>query len=310
MQTTDNLSGNCIATVTTDSFIPGTLVTIDSFLRRNPWFTGDVIVFYNELDAGYKSCLSGLSSKIKFLRVNPQLQARINEVIKVFPEFTSRQARFYSLETFRLRSYGKVLFCDSDLLFRQSIEDLFRLGQPLIACGDGAHYNNRGRRWGTVPDESISSQAADIALRNTFNSGLFLVDNTLLTEEHYAGLLNLVDSGIYKTPNMKLADQVVLNLYFAGQQHLVSATYNYLLAHRAPINESEKVSLLDARVLHFNGRYKPWLAHEVLQKGLEEPAFIKACGFWFESYLDCIQRLHLKKVVQTQEDARASGQSK
>jgi lipopolysaccharide biosynthesis glycosyltransferase len=298
IQTADNPSGHCFATVTTDSFIPGTLVTVGSFLRHNSWFKGDIVIIHSELDPEYRNCLSDLSSQIKFLQVNPQLQDRINEVVKVFPEFASRQARFYSLETFRLQSYEKVMFADSDLLFRRSIEDLFGLWQPLIACGDGAYYNGRGRLWRAGPDASTSAQVGGV-LHNTFNSGLFLVNSSLLTDEHYSGLLDLVDSRIYKTPNMKLADQVVLNLYFEGQQHLISATYNYLLTHRAAIYESEKLSLIEARVLHFNGRAKPWLAHEILNKGRHEPALIKACALWFESYLECIQRLHLKRAVES-----------
>jgi lipopolysaccharide biosynthesis glycosyltransferase len=97
---------------------------------------------------------------------------------------------------------------------------------------------------------------------------------------------------------MKLADQVVLNLYFAGQQHLVSGEYNYLLAHQAPISEREGLGLAGARVLHFNGRHKPWLAHEVLRTALRSPAFIKACGHWYEGYVECLQQLYLQKQVQ------------
>jgi len=293
-------SSLCLATVTTDSFVPGALVMLHSFLKHHRWFKGDIVIIHGALAAEYRTYISQIHDRVRFLQVSPQLQARVDEITGVFPEFASKQARFYSLETFQLTDYDKVLFCDSDLLFRQPIQELFEMPQALIACGDGAYYQGRGRRWGSSIDGAAPNNIGRV-LYNTFNSGLFLVDRALVTDDHYAGLLELVDSRIYQIPNMKLADQVVLNLYFAGQQHLVSGAYNYLLAHRAPIYEREGLGLTDARVLHFNGRHKPWLAHDVLRSAQRDPAFIKACGFWYEGHVECLQQLYLQThVPQTQ----------
>ena len=41
----------CLATATTPSYLPGTLVTVDSFLRQHPGFDGDVAVIHDELPA-------------------------------------------------------------------------------------------------------------------------------------------------------------------------------------------------------------------------------------------------------------------
>jgi lipopolysaccharide biosynthesis glycosyltransferase len=295
MKESDAGANICLTTVTTDSFMPGTLVTLYSFLKHNRWFTGDIVVIHDELSEEYRTHLVNLDQRVKFLKVSEHLLLRVAEVAKVFPEFAQKEARFFSLETFRLRDYEKVLFCDSDLLFRRSIEDLFDLPQPLIVCGDGAYYHGRGRKW---RGEQSANKNNALSLYDTFNSGVFLADKSLLTDENYAGLLNLVDSRTYQTPNMKLADQVMLNLYFAGQQYLVSGTYNYLLAHRAAIYEREGLGFMDARVLHFNVRYKPWLAHEVLREGTQDPAFIKACGLWFNDYVECLQSLFLQKQTR------------
>ena len=283
----------CVATVTTDSFIVGTLVTIYSFLKHNAWFAGEIVIICDELSAQNRAYLEFVHDKIKFFSVSEKMLAKVDGITKVFPEFSPKQARFFSLETFRLRNHEKVLFLDSDLLFRGSIENLFAAEHAFIACGDGAFYNGKGRRWGKGVEEILAGEEIKV-LYDTFNSGFFLVDKTLLTDENYNGLLNLVDSRIYKTPNMKLADQVVLNIYFAGKQHLVGSEYNYLLAHRKPIYEREKIGLSDAYVLHFNGHHKPWMMEEVLRNGLRDGGFIKACGFWFESYAECLQELHLQ----------------
>lgn len=280
----------CAATVTTDSFIVGTLVTLYSFLKHNSWFKGEIVIICNELSEQNREYLRLVYDKIGFLQVGEELLSRVDEITGVFPEFRRKQARFFSLETFRLRNCERVLFLDSDLLFRASIADLFELEQPFIACGDGAFYTGRGRRWGAGIEEEKEIRV----LYETFNSGFFLVDRSLLTDKIYQGLLALVDSRIYKTPQMKLTDQIVLNLYFAGRQYIASGAYNYLLAHRDSIFEREKITLPEARVLHFNGLYKPWMTEEVLTYGLRDAGFIKACGFWFEAYAECLQKLYLQ----------------
>ena len=38
----------CLATATTERFMPGTLVLIGSFLRRHPGFAGDVVVVHDD----------------------------------------------------------------------------------------------------------------------------------------------------------------------------------------------------------------------------------------------------------------------
>lgn len=284
----------CVATVTTDSFIVGTLVTLYSFLKNNSWFKGEIVIICNNLSAQNHEYLKLVYKKIVFLKAGEKLIERVDEITKVFPEFSGKQARFYSLEIFRLRDYKRVLFLDSDLLFRSSIAGLFELKHPFIACGDGAFYAGRGRRWGS----GIEDEEEIRVLYDTFNSGFFLVDASLLTDEVYKGLLALVDSRIYKTPNMKLTDQVVLNLYFAGRQHIVSGAYNYLLVHRDSIFEREKIALPEARVLHFNGRQKPWMTEEVLKYGLRDAGFVRACSFWFENYLECLEKLYLQTNIK------------
>ena len=41
--------GVCLATVTTAGYLPGTLVTIGSFLKAHPGFNGDVAVIHDDL---------------------------------------------------------------------------------------------------------------------------------------------------------------------------------------------------------------------------------------------------------------------
>lgn len=278
------LGSHCLATVTTDCFVPGTLVMLHSFLKHNRWFRGDIVLIHDDLKTDSQEYLTSVYERIHFTRVSPELLHRVNAVVAARPDFRNKRARFYSLEAFRLRGYGKVLFCDSDLLFRQSVSDLFKFPQPFVACGDGAYYRGRRRKF-----------LGDGEALESFNAGVLMIDQSLLTDEEYAALAGRICPATY-AHGVNLTDQVALNLHLAGRQHIASGSYNYLLAHRAPIYEREGLGLMDARVIHFNGECKPWMAHEVLRGAQRDPAFAKACGLWLNEYVECVQRLCLQGV--------------
>lgn len=61
--------GVCVATVTTASFLPGTLVTLGSFLRQHPDFAGDLVVIHDELPDSERACLAALP-KLRFEQVS------------------------------------------------------------------------------------------------------------------------------------------------------------------------------------------------------------------------------------------------
>jgi lipopolysaccharide biosynthesis glycosyltransferase len=256
-----------------------------SFLKHNRWFRGDIVVIHDDLKPDHQEYLADCYEQIHFLRASAELLKRISHVTEARPDFLSKRARFFSLEAFRLRTYDKVLFCDSDLLFRQSVCELFKLPQPFVACGDGAHYQGRGRHYqGTG------------RLDNTFNAGVLMIDRTLLTDNEYHALLELVCPATYRSSSVNLTDQVAFNLHLAGRQYLAGATYNYLLAHRGSIYEREGLGLMDARVIHFNGEHKPWTAGSALRAAQHDPVFVKACGLWLRDYVECVQRLSLQVV--------------
>ncbi|NNE99294.1 MAG: hypothetical protein HKN25_09780 [Pyrinomonadaceae bacterium] len=300
--TANQISGGsrlCLATVTTDSFVPGTLVMIYSFLKHNKGFTGDIVIICDELSVQSREFLSDLYEKISFLEVSEQLKDRVGRITRVFPEFAKKKARYYSIEAVRLSDYKKVLFCDSDFLFRRSIEDLFELPNPLIACGDGFHYQGREREWPVPVDDQGSAENRTALYSNTWSSGLILIDETFLTGETYDGLLALVDHRMYETHRTELTDQMIFNIFFSGQQHLVSAKYNYPLTHRVSIEKKEGLSPTEARALHFNGPVKPWNIERVLVASQRDPAYIKAAEFWYDCYIECLQNLYLRKEMSS-----------
>jgi lipopolysaccharide biosynthesis glycosyltransferase len=237
---------------------------LHSFLKHNPWFTGDVILIHGELRAESRERLAGYVLQ----PVSDELSRRVDAVVDIRPDFGSKRAQFYSLDTFRLRGYDKVLFCDSDLLFRHSIQDLFEQPHSLVACGDGAYYRGTGRDFIGLG-----------RIENTFNAGLFVVDQTLLNDEIWSGLVRLVTPAMFRNPGLHFTDQSILNLYLAGRQHLAGGTYNFLMSHGAAISQREGLAMTEARVLHFNGPRKPWMPSDLPP---DQPT-----ALWRQEYAEC-----------------------
>lgn len=266
----------CLATVTTDSYLPGTLVTLHSFLAANRWFDGDIAIIAEGLSEESRRKLALVAPRITYVAPGPELLERVEEVAREVPAFARHTARFLSLEAFRLTGYDRVLLCDSDLLFRGSVEALFARPEPFIACGDGHLYKGERRPW-------LPADAPPVS----FNSGLVLADGSCLGGEHYRALVDFVSARNYRQPHMKLADQIVLNVHFAARATIAGPRYNYLLAHEEPIRAAEGMEMEEALVLHFNGREKPWHIDASRQGVRRSESFARACALWFEAYAAC-----------------------
>ncbi len=282
----------CLVTVCTEEFMPGTLVMIHSFLKYNTWFNGDIVIIHANLDIKYQRCIEKCYARLRFMAVSSQLDTCLQELLANRSDLTNRKARFYSLEVLRLTGYKKVLFCDSDLLFRQSIQPVFTMSGALICCGDGNYYHGEGRDSHTFLPLSKQSIIKGEVLHNTFNAGLMLFDRQLLNADAYTELLALLTKETWQNIEASHTDQVVLNLYFNGVQTLLSGSYNYLITFQNEIFSHEGVSLKDAMVLHFNGPNKPWRTRQLLLSSTTNANLLQALKYWYESYSECLTRLH------------------
>ena len=63
----------CLATATTEHFVPGTLVMIGTFLEHHPGFEGDVVVFHDALPGG---CRHAPSAACALRSTAPRLQGK------------------------------------------------------------------------------------------------------------------------------------------------------------------------------------------------------------------------------------------
>lgn len=291
----------CVALAATEDFLPGAVVAASSFLARHPRFRGGLVLFHDGLPEDRCVALAAAFPPLRLEPVRPELRRRIGRLAgnPIVPR--RNLSDFYCLEAFRLDGYRKVLYCDSDLLFRGSIDELFESEDALVCCGDRQAIRGGCRDAATYrPIESPALAGPLGALERTFNSGMMLIDGRLTGESAYAELLTLVEADNWRDTDTVHTGQLLLNRHFAGRQTLVSSTYNYLL-HMAPaIHAREGLAAADAKVFHFTGPAKPWNPAAMLRWRAGEPPFTPhpAYSWWHAAWMDCLASAHLKDAAR------------
>jgi lipopolysaccharide biosynthesis glycosyltransferase len=277
-----------IATVCTPNFLPGTLVTLHSFLRHNPWFDGEILIIHEQLPEEMQALLVGLG-KTRFLAVRPDLLARVRDLIPDYQDFDRRKAQFYSLELAGCTDYSRLLFLDSDLLITGSIQELFDRDEPLLCCGTVRHYR-----------PPVPANPEDPFAVEQFNAGVLRFDRSLLGEKVYQALIDRI-SGTFFAPYIAYAaghgiprvgtDQIILNDHFAGQATFMPARFNYRVGIAREIAEREDCRLEDALIIHYTGAKKPWMADKVVAQLARKRHDLRIFTMWTEAYLAMIRDL-------------------
>jgi lipopolysaccharide biosynthesis glycosyltransferase len=286
-----------LATVTSDDFLPGTLVMLSSFLRHNKWFRGDIIIIHQNLGDAALDLLADCFPNVIMHSISDALGRRLDQLADAVPSIESRKLQFGSLEILSFADQERIIFCDSDLLFLDSIEELMALPDPLICCGDGAFYrgNSRsGQDFSELPPISGNSQA----LPESFNSGFMILGKALLSAENFHAILSMITADRWHSDATGHTDQMLFNILFAGKQRLVSPAYNFVLSHRKLIQQSREVLLQDAKVLHFTGPAKPWSLMEILDRVDDDAAMITAFQMWQAAFVDFLTRRKLRADLE------------
>ena len=298
----------CLVTATTDRFVPGTLVTLRSFLTHHPRFDGDIVVIHDNLSAANRAVLTAAIDGVRFEPVSPMLRARLPGLCAARPDFAPRLAQFYSLEAFRLRGYRKVLFYDSDVLVQAPVDDLFDRAEDLLCSGDEVALRGWRRdaaSFAPLPPGEAGGAAG--VFERTFNSGFLLIDARLTGEHCHADLVALVSPETWDGTHTAHTDQFILNRYFAGRQTLVGWTYNFLLHQAANIRAGEGVDAGSAKVLHFNGNIKPWMPDAMLHWTQGDPERPPRPTFklWYDAYIDGLASVYLRRVLGRRDERDA-----
>ena len=289
----------CFVTATTERFVPGTLVTLGSFLKHHPRFAGDLVVVHDGLPEAQRRHLAAVCRGVRFESVSPALRARLAALCAARPDFAARLGQFYSLEAFRLRGYRKVLYYDSDVLFQAPVDDLFAAPDPLLCCGDDVCLRGGRRDAATfAPLPPGRTPGAAGALDRPFGAGFLLIDENLITAGCYADLLALVTPETWRDTTTTHTDQLILNRYFAGRQTLVSATYDFVLPFAETLRTRASIDASSAKVLHFAGPIKPWLPEAMLRwtQGAPKDKPRDAFRLWYDAYLSCLTEAHVRRA--------------
>ena len=293
----------CLATVVTDSFVPGAVVMLGSFRAHHPGFAGDVVVLHDALSEASRAVLAAVGGPVRFEPVRPALLERVASLATAYPGRLHSRAAFHTLEAFRLGGYRKVLFYDSDVLFQGPVGELFDTDAALLCCGDRPYLLGGVRDAETLRPVARTAAGAGLGrpvMERLFNSGFLLIGASCTGERVYADLLALLAPETWRGIAIQLSDQDVLNRYFAGRQTLVDWTYNYLVPHAAAIRARTGLGAARAKALHFKGSVKPWAPDAMLRWARGEtgrPAHRPAAApfrRWYDAYLDVLARTHLR----------------
>ena len=295
----------CLATATTADYLPGTLVTVGSFLKHHPDFAGDVVIIHDGLDERHRAYLAALSDRVRFVPVSAELRERIARVGAAVPRLAGRLSEFHKLEAYGLTGYSKLLLCDGDLLFRQPIRELFDSEDPLLCCGESAYLRGLSRDITTFAllDAPFPPPPPAGTLDRPFNSGLLLIDPQLAGKGCYADLLSLVKPATWRGADTSHTDQFLFNRYFHGRHTLIGSTYNFMLRHAGLIMAREGLAAADAKVLHFNLPVKPWTPAAMLRWTCAS-APVPVFDFWYDAWTECLSAAHLRTARRLDRAAR------
>ncbi|OHU89145.1 MULTISPECIES: glycosyltransferase family 8 protein [Pseudoalteromonas] len=282
----------CLATVTCDNFALGTEVLIYSFLKYNPWFDGDIVVFIDHLSSANKARLSA-HYPVKFIKRSEQIENATNRLRKHLPTLRADlHLRLLSLEILRLRDYEKLVFLDSDGMCCNNIKEVFDSPNDFLAARDGFAYEHRANELlKKTPFDALTipQSYGQNNLIHTFNSGFMAISSAYLTDEHYQGVVSLIDDlSLWKDFGSKgFTDQMLLNIYFQHKVTLVDGRYNFMPFIEQYIHQLDKLTLLDAKFIHFAGVIKPWFNYDDSEILELAPHYLKYLHLWRDVWTEC-----------------------
>lgn len=282
-----------VATVSSGEFALGSAVALASFRQTNRWFDGDFVVIAAGL-AEKQRALIEAGGPVQFREPSSELRDRIDTLCDARPDLGPKRLRFYSLESFALNGYDKVLFLDSDTVVTGDFEELFSRPEPFIAASDNATL--RGKRRDRTSFAPVAEDDPD-GLAG-FNAGMMQIGCELLNEEVFGDLLALLDTAEWAGVETHHTDQLVLNRRFAGQATLVDHSYNLTIGHRNSGELWQGRALDEVRMFHFNGPRKPWLPERIADRAIEDPAVGYGLAKWHRAFERMVAEGHLARVAQ------------
>ena len=270
----------CVATVTDEAFLPGTLVLLSSFVLHNPWFRDRIVVIHDGLSDAARAALARVPG-VEFRVVSPALQERVASVIAARPQLARKRPIFYSIEAFAVTGAQRVLKLDGDILCRGDAAALFELDGALRCAPDVAHHRNQVRdleSYAAADRAEVDSRSEKFA--TTFNAGVMLLTPSVLAGA-YDELLDRLRPETWSGVVTGHSDSVLLNRVFRGRWSPLPEPYNYFVTPNS--HRWDRPPLSAAVFLHYLGNPKPWQ----IAPGENDPAWgpeqRSAFALWWEA---------------------------
>lgn len=229
-------------TICDDKFIDPTSVMLFSFLSNNKWFNGDIVILYDVLSHKNKVKLKAIYENIIFNSINEKLYESLMNGVKGVTA-PSLLKCYYKYELFNEQKYDVIMWVDSDIVFQDSIEELFNDDNvDFCWCEDKSFlgkeiYFNTGffffRNIENVKNNSFYNDVFEFT--ENIKTAYFTNENT--------------QQGLY-------ADQDIFNekvpLYFKNIKNAPALIYNFP-------QQVERVDLFkNAKIIHYCGGDKPF----------------------------------------------------
>jgi lipopolysaccharide biosynthesis glycosyltransferase len=242
-----------IITVSSDSFIEGTKVLFKSIVKNNNWFEGAFCVIDAGLSADSKKQLTEVVD-CGFITPSVHLDERIKNFTSLYPGYERSKNRFYSLESFNLPEYDKVLYLDSDILCVGNIEELFSIEEAISAVPDPRYFLGYIRHklsLKPVFPNKFSKQLPEQFIDRLFNTGMILIGKELLSSIVFDKLVSEIKGDNYKDIKTGHTDTVILNNEYLSDINWLPLKWN-------AYTDVDIDDLEDIKFIHYLHKNKPW----------------------------------------------------
>lgn len=247
-----------------DNYAKHLLVAINSIIINSD---KEDINFYI-LDGGisdfYKAKIKSLAGNVEFITID-------EEYLKKIPNskglsFWSKQMYFRYFIPKIKPNLKKALYLDCDVVILSSLKELWDTNLEDKYCAVVKDYNSK---------YSIGS-AANLGLKNYFNSGVILINNEKWVNENVTDMLICATNHLFKENKLIFPDQDSMN--YAFRENVIFLNPKFNLQANADSKIFKEIN--EPVIVHYNGGDKPW------GKGYE---------FYPDAYLKSLYMVGFKK---------------
>lgn len=268
------MNKNALVNLTDENTLIGTYVMVESFLRNNAWFNGDIVLitehcidvkklepFYNL----YKNTKVIVPDCKKYLNAKKHFYTNVsNEIKKFFGVENPNEIlggvwpHMLKFEAFGFEEYDRVVFYDSDILIVGDIKDAFFNDYDFVICDDRTErppYNKNDKRI----YEPLFNLNLGIRMNDNItylNSGFFSIKSP--KKEYVQELLEIAENytitGVFFWG--RCVDQDVINIFLWNKNvALFGMEYNSIQFH---YNDFYNRIITSEKAIHYI-IVKPWL---------------------------------------------------